>query len=94
MTLLAVVRDGCARLPDAVGTRSDVALLVRDSQYIVPNVSDQMIISAISGSLDRLSAEKDPCVRYDSHLKLWVYLHAKRSLDSPKWDIQVDEAFQ
>ena len=61
-----------------------------DSQYIAPGVTQQLCISAISGSLDRLSAEKDPCVRYDCHYKLWVYLHSGRPRDSPKWQLQID----
>ena len=84
-SLLAIVKDAAARLPDAVGTRSDVGLLLMDSKYIAPQVTQQLAISAISGSLDRLSAERDPCVRYDCHYKLWVYLHAKRNLNSPQW---------
>jgi len=38
-SLLAIVRDAAARLPDNVGTRSDVALLMLDSAYIAPGVT-------------------------------------------------------
>ena len=38
-SLLAIVRDAASRLPDSVGTRSDVALLMMDSQYIAPGVT-------------------------------------------------------
>ena len=38
-SLLAIVRDAASRLPDAVGTRADVALLMMDSQYIAPHVT-------------------------------------------------------
>ena len=91
---MAVVRDAAARMPDSVGTRSDVVTLLKDSQYVMKNVSDPAFTSAISGSLDRLSAEKDPCVRYDCHYKLWVYLHNGRPVDSPRWDINIDEEFK
>ena len=35
----------------------------------------------MSGALDRLHAEKDPCVKYDTTRKLWVYLHRVRSVE-------------
>ena len=35
--------------------------------------------NAVSGALDRLHYEKDPCVRYDSPRKVWIYLHRGRS---------------
>lgn len=33
----------------------------------------------MSGALDRLHYEKDPCVKYDIGRKLWIYLHRDRS---------------
>lgn len=33
----------------------------------------------VSGALDRLHYEKDPCVKYDIGRKLWIYLHRDRS---------------
>ena len=48
------------------------------------------MISAVSGSLDRLSTEKDPCARYKPDLKLWIYLHAGRTIDDPKWNLHID----
>lgn len=35
--------------------------------------------------MDRLHYQKDPCVKYDSHHKLWIYLHRNRNLDYPGW---------
>lgn len=32
----------------------------------------------VSGALDRLHYERDPCVRFDGDRKLWVYLHTER----------------
>ena len=32
----------------------------------------------VSGALDRLHSQKDPCVRYDPDQKLWIYLHRRR----------------
>ena len=49
-----------------------------------------MMISSVSGSLDRLSAEKDPCARYMPNMKLWIYLHSGRTLDDPKWNLLID----
>lgn len=40
----------------------------------------------VSGALDRLHYESDPCVKYDSDRKLWIYLHRERSLDDQIWD--------
>jgi hypothetical protein len=73
------------RLPDFVGTRSDVAELCKFSQFLSDNLTDFYISQTVSGGLDRLSAEEDPCVRYDQSNKLWIYLHGKRKLDSHKW---------
>jgi len=58
----------------------DVAMLLRDSQYLVEGAQDAQINSVVSGALDRLHAEPDPCVRFDADQKLWIYLHRHRSL--------------
>lgn len=86
VTMHSVTRDALSRLPDGVGTRNDVALLLRDSQFLVDDASEAMIISAVSGSMDRLSAERDPCARFVANMKLWVYLHGKRKIDDPGWN--------
>ena len=85
ITLLALVRDAAARLEDGVGTRLDICDLLKDSQYINENISDSKINNIVSGALDRLHYQKDPCVKYDLHHKLWIYLHRNRSLDFPGW---------
>ena len=85
ITLLALVRDAAARLEDGVGTRLDICDLLKDSQYINENIADNKINSIVSGALDRLHYQKDPCVKYDSHHKLWIYLHRNRSLNYPGW---------
>ena len=36
------------------------------------------INTVVSGALDRLHYEKDPCVKYDVNRKLWIYLHRNR----------------
>ena len=81
ITILCLARDASSRLPEGVGTRADICLLIKESQYIVNSVSDSQINSIVSGALDRLHYEKDPCVRYDSDRKLWIYLHRNRTLD-------------
>ncbi|GMH26413.1 hypothetical protein Nepgr_028256 [Nepenthes gracilis] len=78
VTLLCLVRDAAARLPGCVGTRGDVCVLVRDSQYIKDGVSDIQMNQVVSGALDRLHYELDPCVQFDKDRKLWVYLHGER----------------
>ena len=70
LTLLSLTRDAAARLPDGVGTRADICQLVRDSQFIVESASDTQISNLVSGALDRLHYEKDPCVKYDTDRKL------------------------
>ncbi|URD86910.1 nuclear factor related to kappa-B-binding protein, related [Musa troglodytarum] len=78
VTILCLVRDAAARLPGSIGTRADVCTLLRDSQYIVENISDAQVNQVVSGALDRLHYERDPCVQFDSERKLWVYLHRDR----------------
>jgi len=85
LTILCIARDAAARLPDGVGTRADISQLVRDSQYLSEPISDSQLNSLIGNALDRLHYEKDPCVRYDSERKLWVYLHRDRSVDHVAW---------
>ncbi|GBG73960.1 hypothetical protein CBR_g17672 [Chara braunii] len=86
VTILCLVRDAAARLPDGIGTRADVCELLRDSQYIVEDVSDSQINQVVSGALDRLHYERDPCVKYCGDRKLWMYLHRNRMEE----DFEVD----
>ncbi|KAL5011494.1 hypothetical protein ScPMuIL_010045 [Solemya velum] len=79
VTILTLVRDSAARLPNGEGTRSDICELLKDSQFLAPGVSDAQINVVVSGALDRLHSEKDPCVKYDVNRKLWIYLHRNRS---------------
>ncbi|XP_074267837.1 uncharacterized protein LOC141591422 [Silene latifolia] len=78
VTILCLVRDAAARLPGSIGTRADVCTLIRDSQYVVEDVSDAQVNQVVSGALDRLHYERDPCVQFDGERKLWVYLHRVR----------------
>ncbi|KAM6597887.1 hypothetical protein CsatA_008411 [Cannabis sativa] len=78
VTILCLVRDAASRLPGSIGTRADVCTLIRDSQYIVEDVSDSQVNQVVSGALDRLHYERDPCVQFDGERKLWVYLHRER----------------
>jgi hypothetical protein len=80
VTILALVRDATARLPNGEGTRADICQLLKDSQYIIEQGnSDENFHSAVSGALDRLHYEPDPCVRYYPRRKEWLYLHRARS---------------
>ena len=41
-----------------------------------------VLANFVSGALDRLQAEQpDPCVKFDSGRRVWVYLHRGRSED-------------
>lgn len=79
VTILSLVRDATARLPNGEGSRWDICELLRSSQYLAPNTSDSVIQTIVSGALDRMHAENDPCVKFDTKRKLWIYLHRNRS---------------
>lgn len=78
VTLLSLVRDAAARLPNGEGTRADICELMKDSQYLSLG-AEASLHSVVSGALDRLHYEADPCVKYDSGRKVWIYLHRHRS---------------
>ncbi|XP_047741426.1 nuclear factor related to kappa-B-binding protein isoform X1 [Hyalella azteca] len=81
VTILALVRDAVARLPNGEGTRAEICELLRESQYVAPlqsTAAEGALNSVVSGALDRLHYEQDPCVKYLANKKLWVYLHRNR----------------
>lgn len=80
VTILCLVRDAAARLPARTGTRADVCTLLKDSQYLNHEESNKeaAVNQVVSGALDRLHYERDPCVLYDNDKKLWTYLHRGR----------------
>jgi nuclear factor related to kappa-B-binding protein len=67
-------------LPGRTGTRADVCTLLKDSQYLNHDESNKeaAVNQVVSGALDRLHYERDPCVLYDNDKKLWTYLHRGR----------------
>ncbi|XP_077161383.1 nuclear factor related to kappa-B-binding protein isoform X2 [Paroedura picta] len=79
VTILLLVRDAAARLPNGEGTRAEICELLKDSQFLAPDVTSAQVNTVVSGALDRLHYEKDPCVKYDIGRKLWIYLHRDRS---------------
>jgi len=85
ITILCLVRDAAAKLPCGKGTRADIVYLLKESQYVNTNLSPAKISGIVSGALDRLHYEADPCVRYDPETKMWLYLHKDRTLDYPEW---------
>jgi nuclear factor related to kappa-B-binding protein len=80
VTILCLVRDAASRLPARTGTRADVCTLLRDSQYLNFEEANKeaAVNQVVSGALDRLHYERDPCVLYDNDKKLWTYLHRGR----------------
>ncbi|KAL6624853.1 hypothetical protein ACP70R_032174 [Stipagrostis hirtigluma subsp. patula] len=80
VTILCLVRDAAARLPARTGTRADVCTLLKDSQYLNFEEANKeaAVNQVVSGALDRLHYERDPCVLYDNDKKLWTYLHRGR----------------
>ena len=81
VTVLTLVRDAVARLSNGEGQRTDICNILKDSQYLRPNLQNLQLTNAVSGALDRLHSERDPCVRYDNQKKVWIYLHRGRSRD-------------
>ncbi len=79
------MRDAAARLPSGFGTRADICELLKESQFIIENFPDDKLSNIVSGALDRLHYEEDPCVRYDNEKKLWIYLHKHRDHDYIGW---------
>ncbi|KAF5302938.1 hypothetical protein FQA39_LY02118 [Lamprigera yunnana] len=79
VTILTLVRDATARLPNGEGTRADICELLKSSQYLSLNVADNVLQSVVSGALDRMHTQFDPCVKYESKRKVWIYLHRNRS---------------
>ncbi|XP_065082462.1 nuclear factor related to kappa-B-binding protein [Ochlerotatus camptorhynchus] len=79
VTILTLVRDATARLPNGEGTRADICELLKSSQYISPTATDQVLQTIVSGALDRMHTEHDPCVKYDTKRKIWIYLHRSRT---------------
>lgn len=78
VTILTLVRDATARLPNGEGTRADICELLKSSQYISSKAADSVLQTIVSGALDRMHTEHDPCVRYDPKRKIWIYLHRNR----------------
>ncbi|ERL94407.1 hypothetical protein D910_11686, partial [Dendroctonus ponderosae] len=81
VTILSLVRDATARLPNGEGTRSEICELLKSSQYISSSAPDSILQSVVSGALDRMHTQWDPCVKYDQKKKTWVYLHRHRTED-------------
>ncbi|KAH8383228.1 hypothetical protein KR009_007544 [Drosophila setifemur] len=79
VTILTLVRDATARLPNGEGTRSEISELLKCSQYVNPQAADNVLQTIVSGALDRMHGGQDPCVKYDARRKIWIYLHRNRS---------------
>eukprot|EP00656_Telonema_subtile_P057585 TRINITY_DN9503_c0_g1_i1.p1 TRINITY_DN9503_c0_g1~~TRINITY_DN9503_c0_g1_i1.p1 ORF type:complete len:507 (+),score=93.69 TRINITY_DN9503_c0_g1_i1:100-1620(+) len=80
VTVLALVRDAAARLPNGQGTRQDICEILRSSQYIFDGVADMQLSQVVTNALDRLLAQHmDPCIEYDDQRKKYVYKHLGRT---------------
>uniref|UniRef100_A0A6B2LHI9 Nuclear factor related to kappa-B-binding protein second winged helix domain-containing protein n=1 Tax=Arcella intermedia TaxID=1963864 RepID=A0A6B2LHI9_9EUKA len=93
INLLSLIRNAAARLPGGVGTRADVAQLMKDSQYVKPGSSDNKLNQVVSGALDRLQSASDPPVNYDQDQKLWIYLHRLRTEEDFAAEEEGDDDF-
>lgn len=79
VTLLSIVRDAVARLPNGEGTKADIGELLKDSQFLLDSITDQQLNAILARNLDRLHGERDSCVKFDPSRRLWIYLHRNRS---------------
>jgi len=79
VTILTLVRDATARLPNGEGTRSEISELLKCSQFINRQAAENVLQTIVSGALDRMHGGVDPCVRYDARRKIWIYLHRNRN---------------
>ena len=79
VTILSLVRDACARFPAGVGTRADLCILFRDTQYLVEDADLEQVSQCVGSAMDRLRYQKDSCVSYNLETRMWTYLHKERS---------------
>ncbi|GKD89127.1 nuclear factor kappa-B-binding-like protein [Tanacetum coccineum] len=100
-SILCLVRDAAARLPGSIRTRTDVCTLIRDSQYIVEDVSDAHLSDIVGKALDRLHYERDPCLQFDGGYEVMGLLHREREevdfeddgmLSTKRWKRQKNES--
>ncbi|KRX03897.1 hypothetical protein PPERSA_04775 [Pseudocohnilembus persalinus] len=85
VTILCLVKDAAAKLPQGIGTRLDICELLKESQYVYDDLPIEKVNNIVSGALDRLHYTSDPCVKYDLERKLWMYIHKNRTEDYPEW---------
>lgn len=76
VTLLTLVRDAVARLPNGEGSKAHISELLKASQYIVPGSNVQV---GVNSALERLQGSGEKCVQWDARRKVFVYLHRART---------------
>ena len=82
VTMIVLVQDALARMPNGEGSKSDICKYVTHSRYCnLEGVADNptALTTVVSGALDRLQGETDPCCKYYTDRKIWRYLHKGRS---------------
>lgn len=79
ITVLTLVRDATARLPNGEGTKLDICELLKSSQYINLEANEKELHSIVTGALDRMLTEKPPCVKFDESRKIWIYMHRNKN---------------
>ena len=89
VTNICLFRDAASRLPDGIGTWADISELTKHCQWLKKEKIDTANLNIIaSGALDRLHNDSDPCVKFDTEKKLWIYLHQERTFDYFFWKQQ------
>ncbi len=65
MSLLNLIRDAASKLENGWGTWSKICSLLKESQYVNTDIDPIRLSNIVSGGLDWLHYETDPCVVYD-----------------------------
>lgn len=60
------MRDAVCKLENGQGTRAQICALLKESQFVITDIDPIKLTNIVSGALDRLHYENDPCVVYNS----------------------------
>ena len=62
VTILCLVRDAAARLPNGVGTRADICQLLKESQYINEDIPEEKLSNIVEKSNQTSTSPKEKYV--------------------------------
>ena len=68
----SLVRDAGARLPDGRGSRGDICILVKDSQYLAPNLPDKELYRLVGRTLNHIqNLKSESSLKFEASQQLW-----------------------